>query len=239
MTTTDETAPPPGSVRPASMRVTALCGVLGVSCTTASGPIMPIWGFPPTGSSSVAVSAFVESHRTGLIGGMVLNVAGVSLWLALGAGVWSRLQEAGDRHRGATACFVLGYVAFVTLILTGFLVFVVLVAQLPGPDTARLLYDLTFGLLAISGAPTALALTGFAVHIAQSRLLPAFTVWIAILAAVSHAALVITPFLNEGFFSLEGQVITAVPATLFLWLLVVSIALLYRPPAPRPGPARG
>lgn len=211
------------------MRAAAWAGVIGVACTTASAPIMPIWGFPGTGSSPLVVNTFVEGHHAGLVTGMVLNVVGVSLWLALGAGVWTHLQAAGDRNRAAAACFAFGCVAFVALILTGFLVFVVLVTQLPGPENARLLYDLAFGLLAVSGAPTALSLTGFAIQVAQTRCLPAYTAWIAGLAAVSHAALVFSPFVHQGFFSLEGQVITAVPGTLFLWLLVVSITVLRHP----------
>jgi len=141
---------------------------------------MPIWGFPGTGASGHAVSDFVTSHHAGLVIGMTLNIIGVSLWLALGAGVWGRLRASGDQHgdrlSATAACFALGYTAFVTLLLAGFLFFAILVTQRE-PDNARLLYDMTFGLLATPGAPTAPCLTAFAVRpLTSSAITPVLSV---------------------------------------------------------------
>jgi hypothetical protein len=57
------------------------------------------------------------------------------------------------RREPVLGCFLLGFVSFVTLLLAGFTAFFVLVyrgAEAPDP---KLLYDLAFGLLAMSGAP--------------------------------------------------------------------------------------
>jgi hypothetical protein len=45
-------------------------------------------------------------------------------------------------------------------------------------------------------------------------------------AAAAHVVLLGSFLVTEGFFSLEGQVITAIPATLFVWIIGTSIAML-------------
>ena len=43
---------------------------------------------------------------------------------------------------------------------------------------------------------------------------------------LAHVALLASFVVSEGFFSLEGQVITAIPATLFIWIIGTGVALL-------------
>jgi hypothetical protein len=81
-------------------------------------------------------------------------------------------------------------------------------------------------MLAISGAPTAVALFAYAAHVWRSLVLPRWTAVLAGIAAVAHVALLASFVVSDGFFSLEGQVITAIPATLFAWILGTSIAML-------------
>ena len=90
----------------------------------------------------------------------------------------------------------------------------------------RLLYDLTFGLLAMSGAPTAIALGSYAALVLRSTGLPRWTAWLGVVGALAHVALLASFVVSEGFFSLQGQVITAVPATLFAWIIGTGIAML-------------
>jgi hypothetical protein len=52
------------------------------------------------------------------------------------------------------------------------------------------------------------------------------TVWLAVLAAVAHVVLLFSFVPDDGFFSLEGGVIVAMPATLFFWMLATAVALL-------------
>jgi hypothetical protein len=203
-------------------------GLVGVACTTASAPVMPIWGFPGTSASPAVIVRFVTTHHDRLLAGMMLNIAGVVLWTVLGAGVWRRVRTAAEPTDPATACLAAGLVGFVTLILTGFAVFTVFVARLPDPRFARLMYDLTFGLLAISGAPTAVCLVGFAVVAWRTACFPRATIGIAIVAAAAHVVLVFSLVVPSGFFSLDGQIITAAPATLFTWLAACAVVLLGR-----------
>jgi hypothetical protein len=117
-------------------------------------------------------------------------------------------------------------VSFVTILLAGFVCFLVLAYRGAGISDPRLLYDLAFALLAISGLPTAVALGSYAWLTLRSRHLPAWTAVLAIVSAAAHVLLLLSFVVNRGFFSLEGQVITVVPATLFFWILATGIAML-------------
>ena len=87
---------------------------------------------------------------------------------------------------------------------------------------ARELYELCFGLLALSGVPTALALGAYGATVLRARPLPSLTGWVALVGAASHVLIAGSFLPTAGFFSLEGGVIGAVPVTLFTWLLVTS-----------------
>jgi hypothetical protein len=49
---------------------------------------------------------------------------------------------------------------------------------------------------------------------------------LAAVGAVAHVLLLGSFVVSDGFFSLEGQVISVVPATLFIWILGTGIAML-------------
>jgi hypothetical protein len=170
--------------------------------------------------------AMADAHRSALLVAMLLYTGAVALWLVFGAGVWLRLRGAAERDSLLPACFAFGTVAFVTLVFAGFTSFFVLVYRVPDGSDARLLYDVAFGLLAISGAPTAVALGAYAALVLRTGGLPRWTAWLAALAASAHVALLASFLVTDGFFSLEGQVITAIPATLFAWIIGTGIALL-------------
>jgi hypothetical protein len=218
------------------MRLAGVAGVLGFLLGGAVSPV--IWRVPGTGSSAATFTSFVVAHRTELLVEMVLTTAGVTLWLVFGAGVWLRLRQASGGESFLTACFAFGLVAFVTLILAGFLPFLVLTYRAHEIADPRLLYDLTFGLLALSGAPTAIALGSYAAVTFRAGQLPRWTAWLAVLAAVAHVLLLGSFFVSDGFLSLEGQVITVIPATLFAWILGTSIAMLRQGEGEREGAAR-
>jgi hypothetical protein len=218
------------------MRVAGAAGVLGVALAGFGSGVLGLFdggsivSFPPTQSSAAEVAAFVASHRPTELGAMLLTTVGVALWLVFGAGVWLRLREGGESLLSAS--FALGLVAFVTLIFGGFVPFFVLAYRSGYGDQARLLYDLTFGMLAMSGVPTVMATCAYAAHVFRSGGLPRWTAWLAGVAAAAHVVLLASFLVTRGFFSLEGQVITAIPATLFIWILGTGIAML------RAGPPR-
>jgi hypothetical protein len=207
-------------------KLAAAAGMLGFALVTVgSAVVVPLWSFPGTGADAAAIGAFVLAHRSALLAAMVLTTAGVTLWLVFGAGVSLRLRRVTGVDGLLWASFSVGLVGFVTLILAGFVPFFVLAYRAPDVADARLLYDLTFGLLAMSGAPTAVALGGYAALVFRAGDLPRSTAWLAAVAASAHVLLLASFLVEDGFFSLEGQVITAIPATLFVWIVATSVAL--------------
>jgi hypothetical protein len=48
---------------------------------------------------------------------------------------------------------------------------------------------------------------------------------IAIVAALAHVVLLSSLLVTSGFFSLEGGVTIAIPATLFAWIIGTSMAM--------------
>jgi hypothetical protein len=208
------------------IKLAGAAGVLGVALGSAGGIVTEMWQFPGTGSTAAEITAFVDAHRSALLAAMVLNTAAVSLWLVFGAGVWLRLRQATGAESLLSACFAFGLVAFVTLILAGFVSFFVLAYRVPNVSDAQLLYDVAFGLLAMSGAPTAVALGSYAALVFRTGYLPWWTAFFAAVAAFAHVVLLASFLVTDGFFSLQGQVITAIPATLFVWIMGTGIAML-------------
>ena len=206
----------------------ALAGVLGIVIPALGLAVLPIWQFPGTASSGAEIVTFVHDNRSALQVVMVLNTLGVTLWMVFGVRVWAALTSAGRDGSELAPYWAAGLVGFVTLLLAGFSVFDVLVYRPPAPDVAGVLYDLTFGLLAMSGMPTALGLLAFAAATYSSRVLPRHTAHLGVLTATAHLALPLSFVIDRGPFSLEGLVITVVPAFLWAWILVTAIAILRR-----------
>jgi hypothetical protein len=88
------------------------------------------------------------------------------------------------------------------------------------------LYDAAFGLLAMSGAPTTLALGAYTALVLRSGVLPQWTALLAALGAIAHVALFASFVVRDGFFSLEGEVILVIPGTLFIWTGATGIAMI-------------
>lgn len=214
------------AARPGSVALAGGAGLLGCALAVVGSLAADILGAPGTNASAGEIVRSMQEDHTALTVGLVLVTVGVSLWFVFGAGVWLRLRQATATDSLAPACFALGLVGLLTLLLAGFTVFFVLVyrdAQVADP---RLLYDLTFALLAMSGAPTALALGSFAAVVLRADVLPRWTAWLALVGAAAHVLLLASLVVTEGFFSLQGQVIIAIPATLFAWIIGTGIAMI-------------
>lgn len=208
------------------MKVAGIAGLTGTALGIAGGIAVDIFEAPGTTSAAVEIAAFVQADRATLLVGMLLNTAAVTLWMVFGAGVWLRLRQASGTEGLLSACFAFGLVGFVTLLFAGFTCFFVLLYREAEVADPRLLYDLAFGLLAMSGAPTALALGSYAALVYRVGCLPRWTALLALVGATAHVALLASFVVTSGFFSLEGQVITAIPATLFVWIVGTGIAML-------------
>jgi hypothetical protein len=220
--------PMTGVVRavPTVERLGGWAGVLGIALPLGGLLILPIWQFPGTNAGAGEVSAFVAEHRPALKAMMFLYTLGVGLWLVFGAAVWARLRESLPATSVLPACFAAGVIGFVTLLLAGFAVFDVLTYRNVDPRIGLVLYDLTFGLLAMSGVPTAVALSAYAAAVGYVPALPPHTGHLAAVTAATHLLLLTSFIATSGFFALEGLIIAAVPALLWIWIADTGAALL-------------
>jgi hypothetical protein len=209
-----------------AIKLAGVAGLLSIVLGIAAVPVDQMWTFPGTGATAGEVAGFVDAHRSALLVAMFLTTAAVGLWLVFGVGVWLWLRETTGGESLLSVCFLVGLVSFVTLLFAGFTSFIVLVYRAPEASDPRLLYDLGFGLLAMSGVPTALALGSYAALVFRSDRLPRWTASVAAVAALAHLLLFASLLIARGFFSLEGGVTIAIPAILFAWILGTSMAMM-------------
>ena len=225
-------------------RTGGLAGIVGIGVPAVGLAVLPIWDFPATADTGARVAAFAAGNRAALQVTMALNTAGVTLWLVFGAAVWVRLRAELPPDSVLPGCVAVGATGFVTLLLAGFTSFDVLVYRHPGAAESQVLYDLTFGLLAMSGMPTAVATAAFATAVYRYRALPRVTGHLAAVTAVVHVLLLLSLVVPSGALSLEGLSITVVPAFLWAWILCTGVVLLRSTPrrvtgpAPAPSPRR-
>ena len=104
----------------ARVRLAAVAGVLGILLPVAGLFVLPIWEFPGTSSSASQLRTFAIEHSSSFPAVMVLNAAGVALWMIFGAGVWLLLRERDESDSLLSACFAFAFIGFTTLLLAGF-----------------------------------------------------------------------------------------------------------------------
>ncbi|OBF60854.1 hypothetical protein A5787_18770 [Mycobacterium sp. 852002-50816_SCH5313054-b] len=187
--------------------------------------VYPIWSFPATQKSGTELTLWAAAYHDRLVGTMLLNTVGVTLWLIFGAAVWTYLRDRLPAGSTLPMCFAAGFTGCVTLLLSGFTAFDLLLYRQHTAETSTLLYDLTFGLLAMSGMPTVVAAGSFAVAVYVHRVLPRFTAHLAIAAAAVHPLLLAAFIVHDGPLSLEGFSITGMPAFLFAWIFGTAVAM--------------
>lgn len=208
------------------IKLAGLAGLLSIALGVVALPVDQMWTFPGTDATAGEVASFARENRAELFVAMVLNAVAVGLWLVFGAGVWLRLRAVAAGESILPTCFLAGLIGFVTLLLAGFTVFFLLVYLAPAAPEPRLLYNLSFALLAMSGIPTALALGSYAALAFQSDSLPRWTASLATVGALAHLVLLASLAIRSGFFSLDGGVTIAIPATLFAWIAGTSWVML-------------
>jgi len=209
-----------------AIKLAGVAGVVSIALGIAGSIVDEMRTFPGTSATAGEIAGYVGAHRSALLVAMVLSTAAVGLWLLFGVGVWMWLWQTTGDVSVSSVCFLVGLIGFVTLLLAGFTSFFVLVYRAGDVSDPRLLYDVAFGLLAMSGVPTALALGSYATQVLRDRRPAGWTAWLAIVAALAHLVLLASLVITSGFFSLEGGVIIAVPALLFAWILGTSVVLL-------------
>jgi hypothetical protein len=207
-------------------RVAGIAGIVAFGLIAITGVfVAPMWDTPDTASTASEIAAYYDEHRSSTLTAIFLYGLAMTLFLVFAVGVWRRLQDAEGLGGFVSTVFAFAVVAMTALIFAGFVPVWVLAYRAPDLAAARSLHDLSFGVLAMSGFPTALALVAYAALVERARL-SIWTAWLAWIAAVAHVVIAGSVFAEEGFFALEGDGIVWIPGTLFVWMLVTSIALL-------------
>lgn len=211
-----------------------LVGLAGLSSfgliATAAFVSPPLWDAPGTNSTGSAVLAYIRGNSTRVTLSLFIYSLSMGLFLCFIAGLWTWFREGDDSSHALSSIFALAGIALTVLILAGFVPTYVLGYRAEPASIAGLLTDLTFGLLALSGIPTAVCLGAFAALVIRHGLLPKWTAYLAGISAVAHV-LIAASFLSHGaFLSLESEVIVWVPGTFFLWILATSVILCLRRP---------
>jgi len=208
-----------------SARVARWAGTLGFILPALTLVVYPIWSYPGTQTAGTDVAMWATTHHDRLVVTQLLNTVGVTVWFVFGAAVWTYLRDRLPARSALSACFAASFVGCVILLLSGFTAFDLLLYRDHSAEMSTLLYDLTFGLLAMSGMPTVVALGSFAVAVYSQRVLPRYTAHLAIAAAGVHPLLLAAFIVDDGPLSLQGFSITAMPAFLFAWILGTALAM--------------
>jgi hypothetical protein len=202
-----------------SARVGRWAGTLGVVIPALAIPVYPIWSVPSTQTSGTDIALWASAHHDRLVVTQLLYTMGVAFWLVFGAAVWTHLRNRLPAGSHLATGFGVGLVGLVTLILSGFTAFDLLLYRIRSAELSVLLYDLTFGLLAMSGIPTVVALGSFAIAVYRHRVLRRSTAHLAAIAAVGHVFLLTAFVAPTGPLSLEGFLVTwGIPLLLFAWI---------------------
>jgi hypothetical protein len=185
----------------------------------------PLWNAPGTTASGGAVASFAQHNAARVTTSLFIYSLAMALFLCFAAGLWGWFRDQERSPHPLSSIFGFAAIAFIVLILAGFVPAYMLGYRSQPAVIAGPLGDLTFGLLALSGIPTAVCLGSYAALVVRLRCLPVWTGWLAAISALAHL-LIAASFLSHGaILSLESSVIVWVPATFFCWILVASWAL--------------
>lgn len=208
-----------------SARVARWAGMLAFTLVAITLVVYPIWSFPGTQTSGTNVALWVAAHHDRLVVTQLLNTVSVTVWFIFGAAVWTYLHDRLPVSSTLPRLFAASFFGSVTLLLSGFTAFDLLLYRHHSAETSTLLYDLTFWLLAMSGMPTVVALGSFAIAVYVHQVLPRYTAHLALAGAAIHPLLLAAFIVKDGPLSLQGFSITAMPAVLFAWILATALAM--------------
>lgn len=220
------------SFAPLSARATSLIALAGLASfalimVAAFVVAPPLWSSPGPTSSAARVAAYLQANHGRTIASLYVYSLAMGLFVCFAAGLWSWLRQNEPAPQPLSAAFAFGAIALTVLILAAFATAGVMSYRPQQPAFAVSLTDMTFGLLALSGIPTAVCLGAYAALVLRHGCLPAWTGWLAVVGAVAHVVIAASFMSHGSVLALEGVVIVAVPATFFAWILATSVVLLW------------
>src|SRR4051794_18990146 len=172
-----------------SPRGAGIAGIASFVLIVVAALILPLWNVSATQASTVEVARYLDHHRDASLASLFAYSLALILWFPFGAGVWARLRTAEPAPHPLAATFALAFVAMTTLILAAFVPIAVAAYRAPSSVAVVQLRDISFGLLAVSGIPTAVALGSYAYLVFHTRCLDAWSAGMAAAGAVAHVVI--------------------------------------------------
>ena len=195
-----------------------------------------IVGTPPTpDDSDQAFKDFFLSKRDRLLTQAWLLGLGAVLFLWFAAAVRSVLRRAEGDTGHLADLFLAGAAVITALLLAGMAVQVALANQVAdrlAPEVVRFAFDLGVAMTVLFGLVGALLAIAYAAVVFVTDVLPRWSAWLAVLAAVVNVVGSFVLFNDDGAFSLEGTFGAFAFAVTMLWFLGTSIGMLQRLGAP-------
>jgi hypothetical protein len=214
-------------VTPRATRLSALAGLASFALiVVATFVAPPLWDTPGTNASAARVAAYIQENDERTIASLFIFSLAMGLFLCFAAGLWSWLRQIEPAPQPLSAVFAFGAIALAVLVLAALATAGVMSYRPYQAALVGLLADVTFGVLALSGIPTAVCLGAYAALVLRHGYLSAWTGWLGVLGALTHVFIAASFMSHGGFLSLEGSVIVWVPATFFAWIVAASVALL-------------
>src|SRR5439155_1621267 len=121
----------------------------------------PLWNAPGTMATGSRVAAYAQHYRGRIIASLLLYGLAMGLFLCFTAGLSAWLRERERPPHALSAIVAFGAVALAVLVMAAFVPAYMLSYRAQPATIAGPLADLTFGLLALSGVPTAACLAAY------------------------------------------------------------------------------
>ena len=215
-------------------------GVAGLAYVATAATAAALTGAPPgPDASNKAVQHFFIDHP-GLVVGqawMYALATALILWFALAV---RRVLHTASTGRHLGDLFLVATAAVAALSFVSMSIRIVAARradELSAPAVRAIGTDFSLVLLALCGFLVAVAALAYAGCVMQGSVLPRWTAWLAIIAAVINVAGTVSVFDTGGSFSVEGGLATLLPAiATAVWYLGTSVSLWMAPEEPRPQP---
>jgi len=204
-------------------------GVAGTAYVLAAATAASLTGRPPgPEATNKAVQLFFIDHPGSVVAQAWLYALATTLviWFALAV---RRVLHTAPTGRHLGDLFLVATVAVASLSFVSMSIRIVAALradQLSASAVRAIGTDFSLVLLALCGFLVAVAAVAYACCVVAGGMLPRWTAWLAIIAAVVNLAGTLSVFAATGPFSLEGWLATLLPAiATAVWYLGTSISL--------------
>ncbi|WP_319435139.1 hypothetical protein [Mycobacterium sp. RTGN5] len=212
-------------------RWTTSGGAAGVAYVVVAIVAATLNGKPPAwDATNKAIQSFLIDHRDSVVaqGWLYALASSLILWFAVVVRhvlyTASNGKRSGDLFLASIA--VVAALSFVSMSIR--IVTAAAADQLSASAVRTVGYDFSLALLSLQGFIVAAAAVAYAACVISEPVLPTWTAWLAILAAIINVAGTASVFFRTGVFSIEGNLLTSWLPVLItaIWYLAVSVALI-------------